>query len=174
MRGSVQQCAALDPPRVHAFCCPQKARPRAGPVSAGVGPPISTIIGSAMNGHEFVSAIVEHVHRPAIEDLHRNLESPLGRRPKPRATALSVWYGGLAATDKEHLREVMELAVHSAIFGTLCVLDGVRTVATQTEVSEFVLLARGKSTMARINDQEGESLHDIYQGLIYKRVFGEG
>ena len=123
-----------------------------------------------MNPDKFVSALVEHVHTPAIEDTIRQLERPSGRRPPKKVVHAASWYAGLSQQDKASLRSVVELAVHSTIFGLLCTLDGVRAVQDNPE-HEFQLSSVEHGAHTRLNTPEGEPLHDTYQGLIYSRVF---
>jgi len=85
---------------------------------------------------------------------------------------LSQWFNALSLPDQARLKEVVEIAVHSALFGTLCVLDGARAIEDRPNKSELQLLAVTDSGSHRINSPEAECLHDIYQGQVYERVFG--
>jgi hypothetical protein len=49
-----------------------------------------------------------------------------GRGRHPRADALSAWRRSPSDDDHQRVREVVRDAAHSAIFGRLCLLDGVR------------------------------------------------
>ena len=123
-----------------------------------------------MNAEQFVSALVEHVHKPAIEDTISQLESPSGRRPPKKIAHAASWYASLSQQEKASLKSVVELAVHGALFGLLSTLDGVRAVQDNPE-HEFHLSSVEFGTSTRLNTPEGELLHDTYQGLIYSRVF---
>lgn len=124
----------------------------------------------AMNPAQFVSAIVDHVHTPAIEDTIKQLESPSGRKPPKKVSQAASWYANLSEQDKAHLKSVVELSVHAALFGLLCTLDGVRSIQVSPE-HEFQLVSVEQGVGTRLNALAGELLHDTYQGLVYTRVF---
>jgi hypothetical protein len=123
-----------------------------------------------MNSQQFVSALVEHVHKPAIEDTLSELESPSGRKPPRNIVNAARWYAGLSQQDRASLKSVVELAVHGTLFGFLCTLDGVRAVQDNPQ-HEFHLSSVEGGASTRLNTPEGEPLHDTYQGLIYSKVF---
>ena len=125
-----------------------------------------------MNSKEFVQALVTTVHQPSIVDVPQAIERPPGRRPSEQAKHLSEWYTSLSDADKENLKKVIQISVHSALFGTLCVLDGVRAVAAAGSKVELSLVAITNGTSNKLNEEDGETLHDIYQALIYDQVFG--
>ena len=123
-----------------------------------------------MTPENFVAALIETVHDASVLDTLATLESgPSGRRPPPRLAQLSAWYQGLSSKDQTQLRQVVELAVHATLFGTLCVLDGVRTIEPTTDLQLFA--AKG-SHREQLNPPNGECLHDEYQTHVYARVFG--
>jgi hypothetical protein len=123
-----------------------------------------------MDSERFVSALIEHVHKPAIEDTIRQLTNPPGRGPPTKVVQAAGWYSSLAPQDKASLETVVELAVHGALFGLLCTLDGVRAVHSAPE-HEFHLSSVEHGSSTRLNQLDGELLHDTYQKLIYSRVF---
>jgi len=123
-----------------------------------------------MNSKQFVSALVEHVHKPAIHHTISQLECPSGRKPPKKIVHAASWYASLNQQDRANLKSVVELAVHSALFGLLCTLDGVRAVQANPE-HEFQLSSVEFGASTRLNTPEGEFLHDTYQGLTYSQVF---
>jgi hypothetical protein len=123
-----------------------------------------------MNATQFVSALVEHVHEPSIADVVASLESPPGRRPRPRDIDLSKWYSGLSEHDQSRLAQVIGYSVHATLFGVLCVLDGVRRVH-DSEV-QFRLVSEESGQVTLINEPNSEALHDIYQGFVQEQVLG--
>lgn len=123
-----------------------------------------------MNSEQFVSALVDHVHKPAIEDTVGQLERPSGRKPPKKIVHAASWYASLSPQERASLKSVVELAVHSALFGLLCTLDGVRAVQANPD-HEFQLSSVEFGVSTRLNTPEGEFLHDTYQGLIYSQVF---
>ena len=123
-----------------------------------------------MNSEQFVSALVEHVHKAAIEDTIIQLECPSGRKPSKKVVHAASWYASLSEQDRTNLVSVVELAVHGALFGLLCTLDGVRALQGNPE-HEFELSSVESGARTRLNPPEGELLHDTYQGLVDSRVF---
>lgn len=123
-----------------------------------------------MTTEHFVTGLVQVVHEASVADTLTSLErGPSGRRPPKRLLELSAWYQALSAADQVRLRQVVELAVHSSLFGTLCVVDGVRTLE---EATEFELFSVQGAKRLQLNVREAECLHDEYQSQIYERVFG--
>jgi hypothetical protein len=123
-----------------------------------------------MTPEQFATGLVQVVHDPSVTDTITRLErGPSGRRPPKRLVELSAWYQALPAADQDRLRKVVELAVHASLFGTLCVLDGVRTLEASTD---FALFAVQDGKRVQLNVAEAECLHDEYQSQIYERVFG--
>ena len=123
-----------------------------------------------MNADKFVAAVVEQVHVPAIEDTLSQLDGPSGRRPPKKVADTATWYASLSDQEKTSVKSVVELAVHGTLFGFLCALDGVRTLHESPE-DELHLCSVKNGASTRLNAPEGESLHDIYQALVYSRVF---
>ena len=115
-----------------------------------------------MNKEEFIDAIKITVRQSTINDIKSILTTPIGRNPDPNAVKLSNWYNKLADTDKENLHEVIKQAVDSTLFGTLCVLDGVRAIENSADKGELVLEYHKHENVVRLNEQHGMYLHDIY------------
>lgn len=124
-----------------------------------------------MNSEQFVAALVEHVHEPAIDGVISQLRSPSGRKPPAKTLQLSQWYAQLSEQDQLNLRAVVARSVHSALFGALCAIDGVRALRDGATGHEIQLLSVEQGRVERLNRPEDESLHDIYQGIVYSPVF---
>ncbi|WP_143006778.1 hypothetical protein [Aquimonas voraii] len=125
-----------------------------------------------MTPESFVAGLVEIVHEASVSDTLEMLHAgPSGRRPPRRLAELSEWYQGLPSADQTRVREVLELAVHSTLFGTLCVLDGSRMLDPSTK---FEVFAVHDGSRQQLNAPELECLHDEYQNQVYERVFGAG
>jgi len=121
----------------------------------------------------FVDALVTVVHETSVEDTLNELrDGPAGRRPPKNLVRLSEWYGEKSPQDHAYIRQVVEQAVHSALFGTLCVLDGVRAIEGIGEKSEIEVFSVLGDQRSRLNPPNSP-LHDIYQAQIYDRVFGK-
>lgn len=115
-----------------------------------------------MNSKEFVTAIKKVVRDAAIEDCLKLLEQPPGRKPSQQLRHRAEWYKSLNADDREYLTDTISSAVDGAVFGFLCVLDGVRVVEDGKVKGNFEL--RYKNGESTILVGEGvEMLHDLYK-----------
>lgn len=110
-----------------------------------------------MNSEQFVQAIKHYVRDAATDSTMCTLQSPPGRRPPVRKVALSQWYNGLSDQDKANVRAVVGEATHTAVFGVLAVLDGVRVV--DEEKGRFELFHVGRERTL-LNPGERD-LHDL-------------
>jgi hypothetical protein len=126
-----------------------------------------------VNSDDFISVIVKCVHEAAVNDTISVLaEGPSGRKPPALLVELSAWFNELPKADRERLHQVVEQAVHSALFGVFCVVDGVRPIDNSDEKTKFQLLASRQGESKLLNTEDGEYLHDTYHGKVYERVFG--
>ncbi|MBF0688594.1 MAG: hypothetical protein IR158_12625 [Cellulomonas sp.] len=118
-----------------------------------------------MNPDEFVSALVTTVFDAAVRDVVEGLEArPPGRRPHARSVAMHEWFVRLPERDQRFVVEAVRDASHSALFGMLCVLDGVRQIDDPPHV-ELVLTATDEQGSQTLND--GEDLHDILNAHVH-------
>lgn len=125
-----------------------------------------------MNPDEFIATVKQVVHDSAVRSVTSKLKSPPGRRPPRRLTELSQWFHSLSPTDQHHVSQVIQHAVHSSIFGFLCVLDGVRAIEAGSDKGILELALTRDTERQLLNDPEREPLHEIYQSLVYSEVFG--
>ena len=125
-----------------------------------------------MTSDQFVEALIRCVHDSSVSDVVAALKAPSGRRPPSRQVELSQCFNGMSVSDQARLGQVVEQAVHAALFSVLCVLDGVRAIEDSSEKSELQLLAVKDRNSERLNPPDAECLHDSYQGLVYERIFG--
>jgi hypothetical protein len=126
-----------------------------------------------MNPDDFISAVVRCVHEAAVIDTISLLsEGPAGRRPATPLVELSAWFNQLPESDRERLHQVVEQAVHAALFGVLCVVDGVRPIDNPSREVRLQLFSSCEGENKLLNAEDGEYLHDKYQGKVYERVFG--
>jgi hypothetical protein len=121
-----------------------------------------------MDGEEFVKRLIPAVRDSSISGVKRKIDHPPGREPRESLVRLSDWYNSLPATDKEQVGAVIVEAIDSALFGVLCVLDGVRAISDVGPREELVLLARGLQGDTLVNDPAADFLHDIYQEVTGK------
>ena len=127
-----------------------------------------------MSPPEFIDAVKIGVHDAAIAGMETSLESPSGRSPAPSIIKASHWFNSLKDEEKDALRKIISLSVHSAVFGMLTILDGVRAVEDREDKGRLVLDFVNTAGVVRLNDPNGEMLHDIYQSRVYNEVFGNG
>ncbi len=118
-----------------------------------------------MNGNEFVEAVKSHVRDVAVEDTIEFIKRPPGRKPRKKHVELSNWYNGLSEGDRNMVARMMEEAVDSSLFGLFCVIDGVRTIEESEEKTNFQLFGFKDDEQTLINNEDDESLHDIYNTL---------
>ena len=116
-----------------------------------------------MNKEQFVDAIKIAVGQATENDIKSTLEKPIGRNPDERQVELSNWYKNLSALDKDNLHKVIKQTVDTCLFGTLCVIDGVRAIENSSDKGELNLEYRKGSNVTTLNDPKGMYLHDIYK-----------
>jgi hypothetical protein len=118
---------------------------------------------------EFVAAVQNAAFDSAVKGTTTRLkDGPAGRRPQPRATALGHWFNQLRGADQQMVVECVRDAAHAAVFGFLCILDGVRVIDDPPH-AELRLTATGErgitSTLA--SSSEPFELHDEFNGLVH-------
>lgn len=115
-----------------------------------------------MDQREFVDAIRIAVAEAAVLDAIESIESPPGRRPAPELVALARWYESLDDGGRKHVREVVALAAHSAVFGFLCAIDGVRALQPTGPKGELVLTFLEGDRSIRLNEPHSQELHVLF------------
>jgi hypothetical protein len=124
-----------------------------------------------MTANEFIDALKIVVHDSSFHGIESSLQRPSGRRPPPNLVAASAWFTSLKEDDRDIIRLIIALSIHSAIFGVLAVIDGVSAIQDQEEKGQLILNFEDNSGVTRLNDSQGEMLHDIYQSRVYDEVF---
>ena len=114
-----------------------------------------------MDKLEFAKLIKLVVADAAIEDTVDDLVDPPGRKPADDLCLRSEWFNSLSDHDRAMVQEAISEAVHSSIFGLMCVLDGVRSISDSGECNNLVLTHEGTA----LNSGEGELLHDLYASV---------
>ena len=116
-----------------------------------------------MNTESFVDILKEVVRNSSVKSVETTLEYVPGRSPDRRLVELSTWYHSLAERDKYFLRQVVAESVDSALFGFLCVLDGVRAVEPDGNSGDFeVRYHRNGDSIVLSPNEEAGYLHDLY------------
>jgi len=122
-----------------------------------------------MTPEEFAAAIKNTVFDATVKDVSNLLaRGAPGRAQNPRANALTAWYAGLSNEDRTMLTEVIRDTAHSAIFGLLCVLDGVSAIDDPPHV-ELVLTAVAPDGTATTlaSTQTPIELHDEFNAEVH-------
>jgi len=115
-----------------------------------------------MTPDSFVSALKAEVRDAAAVDTITQIRTPSGRRPSDEIRNLSSWFNQLSEADQNAVAKVAEMTAHSAVFGLLCVLDGVRVIEGDGETGEFELnYEAAEQQKVRLNPPTGDMLHDI-------------
>lgn len=112
-----------------------------------------------MKPEQFVDTIKKVVSDCATESTISVLTSPPGRRPKAELMAMSAFYHTASAEQKEMINNIIKLAVDDAVFGFLCVLDGVRPIEDGEQKGALSLVYRKDNEVVLNKDAD---LHDYY------------
>src|SRR4029077_13860524 len=96
--------------------------------------------------------------------MERSLRQPPGRRPSERLLRLSKWFLKLSSDDQAAVLELIGLGAEGALFGVLCVFDGVRAVEDDPVKGDFEVYYAKAGKRALLNGPH-VSLHDLYQSL---------
>jgi len=114
-----------------------------------------------VNSEQFVEVIRAVVRDGAVSEALSVLKSPPGRRPSEELQERSIWYNSLDSDQKKMVSSVVLDAVNRAVFGFLCVIDGVR--ATENEDEKGTLELRYvKNDSVLLNPPDGKVLHEIW------------
>jgi hypothetical protein len=125
-----------------------------------------------MDTDTFVGVVKTEVHDSGVREVLEILERPPGRKPHERLVELSEWFRALPPLDRERVRWIVELAVHSGVFGLLAVLDGVRAIESGANKGSLELTYSRGAERQQLTSPSNDFLHDIYQALTYEQVFG--
>lgn len=117
--------------------------------------------GVTMNSQEFVDLLKIVVRDGAAEEELGILRNPPGRRPATELVERSAWYNALPENQKRILASIILDVSSRAVFGFLCVLDGVRAIEDNADKGRLELrYIKDRSTL--LNPHEGEMLHDFW------------
>jgi len=118
---------------------------------------------------EFVAAVKRAAFDSAVTATMKTLnEGPPGRGPHPRGSALSLWFRRLPVPDQQMVTECVRDAAHSAVFGLLCVVDGVRAIDDPPHVELRLTATKTDGTTSTLASGFGTfELHDEFNGLVH-------
>jgi len=113
-----------------------------------------------MNSEEFVSAIKATVLQSSIDSTKELLEHPPGRSPSSELKEMSEWYNNLNTVEKQVVNNIIAESARGAVFGFLCVLDGVRAIEDKDK-GTLKLYYERRSESILLNDQSQFGLHEL-------------
>jgi hypothetical protein len=118
-----------------------------------------------MNREEFVRVVKltcsDHEGRESVE----SLRNPPGRRPSPKLLRLSKWFHQLGPENQAVLADALNDAAEGAVFGLLCILDGVRAIENGPDKGRLELYYVNGDQKVLLNDPAEEELHNLFQGI---------
>jgi hypothetical protein len=114
-----------------------------------------------MNSQEFVDLLKIVVRDGAASEELSVLRAPPGRRPPSELLERSAWYNSLQDDQKRILSSIILDVADRAVFGVLCVLDGVRAIESASDKGRLEL-SYVKDTSILLNPPDGEMLHDFW------------
>jgi len=114
-----------------------------------------------MTGEEFVDRIKIVVRDAAALGMLSTLQHPPGRRPAAELLEQAAWYNSLTDDQKRILSSVLAGVADQAVFGFLCVLDGVRTIEDSSSKGHFEL-RYVQDGVTVLNPPTGDPLHELW------------
>jgi hypothetical protein len=114
-----------------------------------------------MDTRKFVDLLRIVVRDAAVSGELSVLRNPPGRRPSDDLQERSKWYHSLSDDQKTILSSIILDVADRAVFGFLCVLDGVRAIEDDGDKGHLELrYVRDNSTL--LNPPEGEMLRELW------------
>ena len=116
-----------------------------------------------MNPEAFIQALKLVVSDAARNGVLRNLEYPPGRQPAERLVRASQFYKSLSEGQQEQIAAIVEHAIHQAVFGFLCVIDGVRAIESGPDKGRLELRYIREGEVI-LNAPSRPFLYELYNG----------
>lgn len=114
-----------------------------------------------MDSREFVDLLKIVVRDAAAAEELNVLHKPPGRLPPSEILERSAWYNSLADDQKKILASIVLDVADRAVFGFLCVLDGVRAIENPPDQGRLEI-RYVKDTVTLLNPPDEEMLHDLW------------
>jgi hypothetical protein len=114
-----------------------------------------------MNSQQFIDLLRVIVRDGAASEAMSVLQKPPGRRPSEEVVNRSKWYNSLDDDQRRVLSSIILDAADRAVFGFLCVIDGVRAIENEGEKGRLEL-RHVKNGSVLLNPPEGVMLHDLW------------
>ena len=115
-----------------------------------------------MNPEQFISALKVAVVDSANNSVFSLLSHPPGRKPAEKLIEMSTWFNNLSRKDMEMVQRIINESIESAVFGFLCVLDGVRAIENDENKGELLLFFQKDGERIQLNDPTGGDLHELF------------
>lgn len=114
-----------------------------------------------MNTTLFIDSIKQVVIEDSIKSVQSNLKNPPGRKPAHGLVELSEWFHSLDTENQSMILKLVRESVQTAVFGFLCVLDGVRTIEDTEVKGQLKLIYEKGQESILLNDLDKDYLHDL-------------
>ena len=114
-----------------------------------------------MDSQQFVEVVRIVVRDGAAEAAMSVLQAPPGRRPSEDMMERSKWYNSLDDGQKRILSSIVLETANHAVFGFLCVIDGVRSIENPGEKGRLEL-RHVKDGSVLLNPPSGPLLHELW------------
>ena len=118
-----------------------------------------------MNAEKLVKALRQYAGEAAVRSVDSQLREPTGRSPHKTLVADSKWYLALNAKDQAHVMRIARRTMDYAIFGVLCILDGVRAIEAGPSKGELHIVYVKGTEQTVISDPNEVLLHELYSAL---------
>ena len=115
-----------------------------------------------MSPETFIESIKQVVVNNSVDSIESNLLSPPGRQPHVKLVLMSNWLNHLEPKDREMVRQIITESVEMAVFGFLCVIDGVSAIEDNSSRGSLELYYTKDGQKKILNDPDGEYLHDLF------------
>jgi hypothetical protein len=120
-----------------------------------------------LDARRFVSLVASSVRNSALQGSFDTLRELPGHNPDAGLLQLAQWFRGLPEADRRMAARLSAHVVDSALFGMMCLLDGVRSVNPRPGVNQRLQLHAELEDGRRrlLNDPSGinPELHDLYK-----------
>jgi hypothetical protein len=114
-----------------------------------------------MDSRQFIDLLRVAVRDGAASEVMTVRQKPPGMRPSEDLVNRSNWYNSLDDDQRRILSSIVLDAANRAVFGFLCVIDGVRAIENEGEKGRLEL-RHVKNGSVLLNPPEGTMLHDFW------------
>lgn len=117
-----------------------------------------------MDSNEFIQVLKTAViHNVEMDIIKIYTHPPKRKKISAKEQDIADWYDQLSEKEKSYVLNLIREGAVSAVFGFLCVLDGVRAIEDGGEKGNLKLYYEKNGENIFLNDQNKESLHDIFR-----------